>query len=170
MLLSGILSDTLVFLSPTTTERDKKAAAWLSELAAVEMLEYGHKLLRAQPGLAERTADSLMDTDRKTYEHNGQKLSIGQVEVTGLQELPERRKELLECLKERKIQESLAFIGLMVTDVVSGTSHMLVDADQWILTALPFTRLTDGLFDLGEMVSRKKQLVPILMSIIEELR
>ncbi len=170
MMLSGILSDTLVFRSPTTTDRDRLAARWLSALASVETEMYGHELLRAQPGLTERSAGDVLDTDRKTYEINGQSISIGQVEVTGLQELPDRRKELLDALDERRVRESLTFIGLMVTDVVTGTSHLLCVGERWVLTALPFTRSADGDFDLGEMVSRKKQLVPILMAILEDLR
>ena len=107
---------------------------------------------------------------RKNYEINGQSVSIGQVEVTRLQELPEHRKDLLDALDERRIREALALVALMVTDVVTGRSRLLCVGENWILTALPFTRSADGDFDLGEMVSRKKQLVPILMAILEELR
>lgn len=170
MMLSGILSDTLVFRSPTTIDRDRFAARWLADLAGIDPETYGQELLRAQPGLGSRDAGDVLDTDRKNYEINGQSVSIGQVEVTDLQELPERRKDLLEALKERRVREALAFIGLMVTDVVTGRSHLLCVGENWILTALPFTRSADGDFDLGEMVSRKKQLVPIVMAIIEELR
>jgi len=170
MMLSGILSDTLVFRSPTTTDRDRLAARWLADIAGVDTEKYGQELLRAQPGLAARAASDVLDTDRKNYEINGQSVSIGQVEVTGLQELPDRRKELLEALNERRIREALVLSALMVTDVVTGRSHLLCVGETWILTALPFTRTADGEFDLGEMVSRKKQLVPILMAIIEELR
>jgi inorganic pyrophosphatase/exopolyphosphatase len=76
----------------------------------------------------------------------------------------------LEALNERRIREALVLSALMVTDVVTGRSHLLCVGENWILTALPFTRTADGEFDLGEMLSRKKQLVPILMAIIEELR
>ncbi len=170
MMLSGMLSDTLVFRSPTTTDRDRVAARWLADIAGVDIETYGHELLRAQPGLAERPAGDVLDSDRKNYEINGQAVSVGQVEVTGLQELPDRRGELLEALNERRVREALVLSALMVTDVVTGRSHLLCVGENWILTALPFKRVSEGEFDLGEMVSRKKQLVPILMAIIEELR
>jgi manganese-dependent inorganic pyrophosphatase len=170
MLLSGILSDTLVFRSPTATDRDKSIAAWLAPLAGVEVEAYGDELLRASPGLTARTPDEIIDTDRKSYEMAGTKISVGQVEVTVLQELPDRRADLLEALEERCTREGLAMIGLMVTDVVMGRSRLLVRGENWVVQSLPFTRIADGEFDLDDMVSRKKQLVPVLMAVLEEPR
>ncbi|HLK57385.1 MAG TPA: DHHA2 domain-containing protein [Chthonomonadaceae bacterium] len=170
MMLSGILSDTLVFRSPTATERDRQAAGWLAEWAHVDALQYGEELLRASPGLAARSAEDILDTDRKSYQMGEYTVSIGQVEVTSLAELPEHRAALLAALQERRERENLALIGLMVTDVVMGRSRMLCQGDPWILTALPFTHITDTEFDLEDMVSRKKQLVPVLMAVLEEPR
>lgn len=170
MLLSGILSDTLVFRSPTTTDRDTAAALWLAEIAGVDTATYGEELLRAAPGLTARAADEILDTDRKTYQMGGNNVSIGQVEVTGLQSLPHRREELLAAMEERRQREALAMIGLMVTDVVTGHSHLLCRGEKWILAALPFTRVADGEYDLEDMVSRKKQLVPTLHAVLEDVR
>jgi manganese-dependent inorganic pyrophosphatase len=170
LLLSGILSDTLVYRSPTVTDRDRAAAAWLAGLAKVDADGYGDELLRASPGLTARTPDEIIDTDRKSYQMSGARVSIGQVEVTVLQELPDRRKDLLAALEERRQREGLALICLMVTDVVMGRSRLLCRGENWILQALPFTRIADGEFDLDDMLSRKKQLVPVLMAILEEPR
>lgn len=168
MLLSGILSDTLVLRSPTTTERDRAAAEWLAKIANVKIEEYGQELLLAAPGLTERNADEIIDGDRKSYQMGGVAVSIGQVEVTGMESLAQRREELLQALEERRQREGLALIGLMVTDIVTGRSHLLAQGEPWILTALPFTRVAEGEFDLEEMVSRKKQLVPMLHAVLEE--
>ena len=170
MLLSGILSDTLVFRSPTATERDRAVAHWLAGIANVEAQEYGEELLRAAPGLGARAAAEILDTDRKAYQMGGISVSIAQIEVTGLQELPNRREELLTTLQEIRQREGLGLIALMVTDIVTSRSHMLCKADNWILTALPFNRVAEGEYDLEDMVSRKKQLVPTLSAIVEELR
>jgi manganese-dependent inorganic pyrophosphatase len=167
VLLSGILSDTLVFRSPTTTPRDHEAAQWLAVLAEVDIEEYGAELLSVTPGLMSRSDADVIDGDRKAYDMGGQKVSIGQVEVTNLQELPQRRAELLDGLKERREREGLALIGLMVTDVVTGTSHLLCDGEERLLVALPFTRLEEGEWGLGRIVSRKKQLVPALSDVVE---
>jgi manganese-dependent inorganic pyrophosphatase len=170
LLLSGILSDTLLFRSPTTTDRDRAAAEWLGEQASVDIYQYGEELLRAGPGLGARAIEDIVDSDRKSYQMGGLSVSIGQVEVTGLQAVPERRDELLEALEERRRMEGLALIGLMITDVVDERSLLLCQGDDRILAALPFRRIGEHEFDLNDMVSRKKQLVPALHTVLEEPR
>ena len=170
MLLSGILSDTLVFRSPTATDRDTAIAEWLAKLANVDARVYGEELLRAAPGLSARAAADILETDRKAYTMGGLSISIGQVEVTGLQELPNRRAELVAALQEMRVREGLTLACLMITDIVTSRSHMLATGETWVMTALPFNRIADGEYDLDDMVSRKKQLVPTLSAILEELR
>ncbi|BCM92571.1 putative manganese-dependent inorganic pyrophosphatase [Abditibacteriota bacterium] len=167
VLLSGILSDTLVFRSPTTTPRDRTIAHWLAELAGVDVESYGEELLHVTPGLMSRDIADILDGDRKSYEMSGQAVSIGQVEVTNLQELPQRRAELLDGMEERREKENLALICLMVTDIVTGTSHLLCRGATSLLGVLPFTRLGDGEWDLNRLVSRKKQLVPAISDVLE---
>lgn len=169
MLLSGILSDTLVFRSPTTSARDRAAAAWLASICRVEIAKYGEALLRASPGFGSRTADEIVDGDRKSYEMSNTTVSIGQVEVTGVNELPDRRDEILRALEARREREALSLICLMVTDVVTGRSRLLVRGDGRLVGSLPFSRVGDGEFDLGDMVSRKKQLAPALHNVLESV-
>jgi manganese-dependent inorganic pyrophosphatase len=169
LLLSGILSDTLAFRSPTVTNRDRRAADWLAGLSKIEIPEYGRHLIQASPGLVDRSADEILDGDRKNYEMAGKAVSIAQVEVTGFGELPDRKPDLLGALDARRAQESLALICLMVTDVVTIQSRLLCRGEAAILGSLPFARQDESEFDLGRIVSRKKQLVPALQSAIEEL-
>lgn len=167
MLLSGILSDTLVFRSPTTSERDKEIADWLSAVCQIDEHLYGLELLTAAPGLGSRTADDIIDGDRKTYEMGKVMVSIGQVEVTGMQELPSRRNELLTTMEARLEREGLELICLMVTDVVTGKSLLLAAGESNLVEALPFSRTVEDEFDLGDIVSRKKQLAPAVQNAIE---
>ena len=168
MLLSGILSDTLVFRSPTTSERDREVAPWLARHCGVtDVAGYGDELLRASPGFVSRTADEIVDGDRKAYEMAGLNVSVGQVETTGLQELPQRKADILAALDDRRGREGLSLICLMVTDVVTGRSRLLCRGETRLLTALPFSRVGDSEFDLNDMVSRKKQLVPALLNALE---
>ena len=169
LLLSGILSDTLVFRSPTVTDRDRRAADWLAGLSQIEIPEYGRHLIQASPGLVDRSADQIVDGDRKNYEMAGKAVSVAQVEVTGFGELPERKPDLLGALDARREREGLALICLMVTDVVTIQSRLLCRGDSAILGGLPFARVDGSEFDLGNIVSRKKQLVPALQGAIEEL-
>lgn len=168
MLLSGILSDTLVFRSPTSTPRDQVMAEWLGGVARVDVALYGEELLRAAPGLSSRTAEDIVDSDRKTYVMAQQLVSIGQVEVSSLLELPERQEELLDAMTIRRVREGHAIVCLMVTNVIDGTSHLLVVGERTMVDVLPFARLSTNEFDLGHVVSRKKQLVPALQASIEQ--
>lgn len=168
MLLSGILSDTLVFRSPTCTPRDQAMAEWLGGVARVDVTLYGEELLRAAPGLSSRTAEDIVDSDRKTYVMAQQLISIGQVEVSSLLELPERREEILDAMTIRRVREGHALVCLMVTDVIDGMSHLLVVGERTMVDVLPFARLSTNEFDLGHVVSRKKQLVPTLQASIEQ--
>lgn len=170
MMLSGILSDTLVFRSPTTTNRDIEAAAWLADLSNTNVESYGNELLRAAPGLTARDVEEIVDADRKTYEMGGKHVSIAQVEVTGFQELPQRRDEILDALQRQCQREGLALACVMITDVVEGLSHLLCRGENWILDAFPFARQGEGEFDLEDIVSRKKQLVPTLHAVMEEIK
>lgn len=173
MLLSGILSDTLVFRSPTTIERDKIAALWLAGVCQIDPYLYGKELLGASPGIASRTPADIIDSDRKEYEIGGVRVGVAQVEVTGRQgmaSLPERRAELLEALDDRRHREGLALLCLMVTDVVSGKSRMLVQGEKNLINALPFDATGTNEFDLEDVVSRKKQLVPALQNAIESIK
>lgn len=169
LLLSGILSDTLLYRSPTVTERDRVAAAWLAKLCSVAVEDYGKRLIGTSPGLAERSADDILDGDRKNYEIVGKSVSVAQVEITGYQELPERKAALLEAMDTRRQREGLSLICLMVTDVLNIQSHLICRGEPTILGALPFARIDESEFDLGHVVSRKKQLIPALQSAVEEL-
>lgn len=167
MLLSGILSDTLVFRSPTTTKRDHAAAGWLAELSGVDVSSYGTELLRAGSRVAAHPAGEILDADRKKYEMGGKSVGIGQVEVADSQELASRREELLAVLEERRGREGLDLLCLMMTDVMAGRSQLLCRGDPQLLALLPFPRTGENEFDLGEMVSRKQQLVPALVGVLE---
>lgn len=168
MLLSGLLSDTLILRSPTSTERDRQVMEWLGQLLEVDPAAYGDELLRAAPGLATREVADVMEGDRKRYEIGGNSISVAQVEVTSFHELPQRAADLLAALQQQRQQEGLALACLMVTDVITGRSRLLVQGEPRLVAALPFSHLDECLFDLGDFVSRKKQLVPALYDVLAE--
>ena len=167
MLLSGILSDTLTFRSPTTGERDKAMAHWLGSVCSIDPHLYGEELLGVATGLGSRSIEDILDSDRKAYTMGTVPVSIGQVEVTGMQELPQRRADILQAMDARRDREHLDLIALMVTDVVTGRSRLLCRGESKLMSALPFPRLQDGEYELGDIVSRKKQLAPALQNAIE---
>ena len=119
--------------------------------------------------MADRSAGDIVDTDRKNYEMVSKSVSVAQVEITGFGELPERKAALLEALAARREREGLSLICLMVTDVITIQSRLLCQGEAAILASLPFARVDASEFDLGNVVSRKKQLVPALQGALEEL-
>lgn len=165
LMLSGILSDTLIFRSPTATPRDRAMAEWLAGIAGVEIDSYGRELLSSGSGLEGRPAE-ILDRDRKSYEMSGRPVAIAQVEVGTLDELSQREGELRDALEALRARESLSLACLMVTDVIRAHSRLLCAGDALLIRNLPFHRLGEGLYDLGPMVSRKKQLVPLLEDLI----
>lgn len=176
LLLAGLLSDTLILRSPTTTDRDKRAADRLSvwclgsapqALPFESFSAYGEAILSAGAGLAVRSIESILGADLKVYEEAGHKFSVAQVEVANLMELNERLPEITAGMNDLCHTRGFQFAVLMVTDVVRGTSRLVVGGDTDLLTELPYRTLPDGTLDAPGIVSRKKQLLPALLSLFK---
>ena len=152
MLLSGLLSDTLILTSPTTTERDKKAAERLgrwafvknSPLAGETVQSYGEQVVSAGAGLSSRDPGDMVSTDLKAYEAGNYRFAIAQAEVTDLLQLTEHLDKLNTSLKALRDKRALDFAMLMVTDVVRGSSRLLVTDEPPELGDLPYPAQPDG--------------------------
>jgi manganese-dependent inorganic pyrophosphatase len=174
-LLAGLLSDTLILTSPTTTERDKKAAERLGRwafvkngpLAGENIQSYGKQVLDAGAGLSARDPDEVVSTDLKVYEADSYRFAIAQAEVTDLVQLAEHLDKLRDALKELRDKRALDFAMLLVTDVVRGSSRLLVTDEPPELSDLPYPPLPDGTRRAEGVVSRKKQLLPVVLGLLE---
>jgi manganese-dependent inorganic pyrophosphatase len=170
VLLSGIFSDTLVFKSPTTTPRDQKAAEKLAQMAGLKdadaVGQYGAALLASGAGLSAYTAEQIVSNDFKQYEAAGNSAGIVQAEVAGFAELPGRLDDLTAALEKMRSAGKLSLVMLMVTDIIGSNSRLLAVGEASILAGLPYTRLADGTFDAPGMVSRKKQLLPVILDVL----
>lgn len=176
LLLAGLVSDTLVLTSPTTTTRDKQAAERLARWAFVggsslrgETIEsYGKAVLSAGAGLSHRNPDEVVSTDIKTYEAGGFKFAIAQAEVTDLLQLSEYLAPLTKALDDLRDKRGLDFAMLLITDIVRGTSRLITSSNAPpILNDLPYPPLADGTRDAPEVMSRKKQLLPVVLGLLE---
>lgn len=175
MLLAGLLSDTLIFTSPTCTPRDQEAANRLARWAFVinsplrgeTIQSYGQQVLRAGTGLATRNPEEVVSTDLKQYEAGGLRFAIAQVEVTDLLQLDEHLEGLSKALIQLRDRRALDFAMLMVTDVVSGSSRLLLTNEPPLLGGLPYPRQSDGTRLAEGVVSRKKQLLPVVLGLLE---
>jgi len=175
-LLAGLLADTLILTSPTTTQRDRVAAERLARWAFVggsplkgETIEsFGKALLAAGAGLSNRKPEEVVSTDIKSFESNGFKFAVAQAEVTDILELAEHLQPLTEALDALKDKRGLDFAMLLITDVVRGSSRLIVSSNAPpILNDLPYPPLNDGTRDAAGVVSRKKQLLPVVLGLLE---
>ncbi|MEO8357479.1 MAG: DHHA2 domain-containing protein [Chloroflexota bacterium] len=176
VLLAGLLADTLILTSPTTTPRDKQAAERLARWAFVggsplkgETIEsYGKAVLSAGAGLSNRKPEEIVSTDIKLYEAGGFKLAIAQAEVTDLVQLSEHLGPLTKALNDLRDKRGLDFAMLLITDVVRGSSQLITSSDPPpVLADLPYPPLADGTRDAPGVVSRKKQLLPVVLGLLE---
>ena len=175
LLLAGLLSDTLLLTSPTTTPRDHRAAERLgrwsfvrgSPLFGETVASYGEKILQAGTGLATHDPEQIVNTDMKMYEAGGFRFAISQVEVTDMLQLRERQAELEQALKALRDRRGLDFAMLMVTDVVEGSSWLLLTDELSELSDLPYPLQPDGTLRAEGVVSRKKQLLPVILGLLE---
>jgi manganese-dependent inorganic pyrophosphatase len=175
VLMAGLLSDTLILSSPTTTVRDKKAAERLARWAFIagSILEgetiqsFGQKILSASAGLGSRPASELIFQDMKTYSSEKTRFAISQIEVNDMYEIGENVQVLEDALKSLKIKEGLDFAMLMVTDVVQSASRIILVDPPGELGDLPYSPLPDGTYLAEGVVSRKKQLLPVVLGLLE---
>jgi len=169
LLLAGLLSDTIILKSPTTTAEDHEAAQELKRLSGLDPEEFGRLIFSAAGSLAERDPQKVIEADFKLYQEYGLKVGIGQVEIISLSELEESFEALLEALQTTSAKKGLDWGMLLVTDIISGHSRLLSLGPEKGERGLAFRRLAEHLFDLPGILSRKKQLLPEILRVLEEI-
>jgi len=168
LMLSAIISDTLLFKSPTSTNEDEKAAKELAEIAEIDLNEYGLEMLKAGTNNSNKSALEIINGDAKSFPMGDDSVRIGQVNVVDPQELLERREELLEEMKNQSKEQDYDLFILLITDILDSNTTVLVHGDEKgkVETAFDNTFENDTLF-LEGVVSRKKQVVPPLTETFE---
>lgn len=166
ILMGGIITDTLMLRSPTTTSRDKVVLDWLQVIAKCEAKTLANEILSVGSSIAALPARKVITADKKDYSTDKFKFAVAQVEEVGFENFFQHRGELLREIQKLTNEEHLDFFGLLVTNVVRETSMMLCDGEKRILERLNYTRLDDHTFDLPGVLSRKKQLLPVLLKVM----
>lgn len=168
LLLGGMLSDTLLLTSPTTTEIDRRLAPKLAARAGVDLRDFGRELLAQNDGLATESADALVARDVKEFSAGKASFLLGQIETVDLALLTNERRDALAAALERlRDQAGVDFALTMVTDVLGARSE-LVTADPDAQRARHI--LNGAGTRRAGMVSRKKQLVPLVLHRLSEWR
>jgi len=164
LLLAGLLSDTVLLKSPTTTDVDRDLVVWLEKCSGLESLAFGRLIFQAGSTLAAYPSiEALLTADFKEYEVGTRCFGVGQVEVVTFQEFDEQRDEIVKGLETLVQQRSLGLAGLLVTDIVEQNSQLVVRGDKDLIAAIGYPQLDTGRFELKGVLSRKKQLMPHLL-------
>lgn len=172
LMMSAIISDTLLFQSPTCTEIDRIAAKSLSAIADVPLESYGKELLKAGASIKGKTPEELLQQDCKPFHLGNLNLKVAQVNVIGFDEALEIREELLATMEKERSSEDFDTYLLLITDIFENNSIGLVVGDEGIINA-SFEGSTvneDKIIDLPGVVSRKKQVVPPLTNTADQLK
>jgi manganese-dependent inorganic pyrophosphatase len=168
LLLAGLVSDTLNLTSPTTTGRDAEILKQLEQLSGVNAREFTEKLFASGSLLTLKPAPQAIATDCKEYAELGAKFSVAQIEEIGFEQFWKRKDELLAALATYRAQGSYLFSSLLVTDVATQSSLLLVAGDEKFIQRIDYPRLEPGIYELRDVVSRKKQLLPYLSHCLRE--
>jgi manganese-dependent inorganic pyrophosphatase len=165
-LLGAVLSDTVILNSPTTTDRDHAVVEYLERALALDAREFGREMFEATADVSEVSAEEIVSRDAKRYElRNGQTICIAQIEVVG-KGLLERKDELLEAMRHERENRELALYALMVTDVLSKGTDLLVAGDSLAVSRAFGVEADDSVIELPGVMSRKKEVAPKLLAVL----
>ena len=170
LLLAGVVSDTLNLTSPTTTARDAEILKSLEKISGVNAREFTEKLFASGSLLTLKSAPQAVTTDCKEYGEGKLRFSVAQIEEIGFDQFWKRKKELLEALEDYRKQCAYFISGLLVTDVTTQNSLLLLVGDRAFCEQIDYPKVEPGIFELREVVSRKKQLLPYLTHNLREFR
>lgn len=168
LMLSAIISDTLLFKSPTCTQCDAKAGKELAEIAGVDLKEYGLEMLKAGTALGDKSEVELLNMDMKIFEIDGAKIGVAQVNTVNEAEVLERKEKLLAEIDNIIAKEGLKFFMLAITNILTNDSAALISGDGNDVVEKAFGEKVDSnLVTLKGVVSRKKQIIPPLTKAIQ---
>jgi manganese-dependent inorganic pyrophosphatase len=166
MLLGAVLSDTVILNSPTTTERDRAVVQYLERVLAVDASDIGRQMFEATSDVSELSADEIVSRDAKQYQaSSGNTICIAQIEVVG-GALLERKDELLEAMRKARESRDLELYALMVTDVLTKGTELLVVGDTTTVARSFGVEPHDSQIELPGVMSRKKQVAPKLLAVL----
>jgi manganese-dependent inorganic pyrophosphatase len=167
LLLSGMLSDTMIFKSPTTTRKDRQIAEQLQEIAGLDAMDWGKQILKHAINTGTLSDEEIISSDLKEYNSGSITFAISQLETIDAKQMDSRRENLLKSLEELALRRGYAFICLMVTDILEEATELLVAGEKSQLISAAFgPQNKGGGFFLQGVLSRKKQVVPVLYEIL----
>ena len=170
LLCAAILSDTLMFKSPTCTPIDRAAAKELAQTAQIEMIEFAKDMFRAGSNLANKREKEIFYQDFKQFKVGNLSLGVGQINSMDRRELDEIKKRMLQYMNKVNKEKKLDLVLFMLTDIAHESTQLLFVGSHKELIARAFDGASDeSSIELPGVVSRKKQVIPILINSYDKL-
>ena len=170
IMMSGLISDTLHLNGPTTTSKDAIILAWLAEIAGVNSKQLADEIFNSGSVILANPPAKIVRSDYKIYEEEGLRFAVSQVEELGFGNFWSQAQPIALALGELRDEEHLAFAALLITDINTQNSLLLVKGDASLIQRISYAHVEqDEIFDLPGIVSRKKQLIPYLSSLLKEM-
>jgi manganese-dependent inorganic pyrophosphatase len=168
ILLAGILADTLVLQSATTTDTDRETAEYLSSITGLDIKTLGQDIMSAASKVNALSADELIALDMKEYTDHGFSFSVSQIETDNPQPLLARSAGILCALEKVCAAKHYLFTALLVTDITLLDSLLFIKGEKSFTSLVNFPEKERGIYVLKDVVSRKKQLMPLLTELVEK--
>ena len=164
IMFSGIISDTLNFTSPTTTDIDIEAANKLAKIAKIDRDKYANEMFKAGTNLDGKTIDQIINTDIKVFQIEDEKIAVSQVLTLSAEEILEKKEEYISAIERIKEQKGFTMFVIFITDIMKKGSFMLYceSAKNKLEDAFKLDKIEQGIF-LDGVLSRKKQIIPKIM-------
>jgi len=164
LMLSGIISDTLLFHSPTTTEYDRRAVRELSKIAGVNPTSFAKKMFEKAASIKGKTIEELIYNDFKAFNIGNYKIGIGQMTVINYQEVLNEKEKYLKTIESISKEHEYDIFAFCITDVINSNTYLLYNEESKTIfeTIFNLSKIYQG-YELKGVVSRKKQIIPLLM-------
>ncbi len=167
LMLAGIVSDTLALTSPTTTEKDKEVVFRLEEISGLKYKTFANEIFSSSINLEKKSEYDLITIDIKSFQNNGKSFKVSQIITMNIDSILKRKDRIIEELNKFKEITHSDFVILMITDIIKNGSYILYDNTPLTYNVLQraFNEdIYEGMY-LENVVSRKKQVIPLLMEI-----
>ena len=163
LMVSAIISDTLLFKSPTCTDEDKKVATELAKIAEIDMDVYGMDMLKAGTDLSSFTIEEILKLDAKETNLKDKKSIIAQVNTASIDDVLTMKSELEAGMQKIIAENDLDLFMFVITDIIESNSKAIVLGNSANITEKAYNeKIVDNVIELKGVVSRKKQIVPIM--------
>lgn len=169
MMLSAIISDTVLFRSPTCTEEDKEAVKELAEIAGVDYEKYGMDMLKAGADISDYPAEKLAHNDTKEFEAGGKTFSCGQISVMDVEPINAKKADIMKALEDTRAEKKYEASYLMVTNILTEDTYLWFTEGAKDAAEKAFGKKAEnGMIYLPKVMSRKKQVAPFLLKVYGE--